>query len=78
MSGKVRSGGNIDKLRLLVEELEVVDMDSSGYKDKLNDIKSLVNEEIKLISKLKRPDNKLKHYESICTGILSIISEINL
>ena len=63
---------NLTKLRILVDELDK--SNDITYKETLIEIEFLIKEEISLISKLKKPDNKLKHYESICAGILTLIS----
>jgi hypothetical protein len=68
----------LNQLRTLVSELESSDENSDNYKDTLQKIESLIKEEITLIEKLKRSDNKVKHYENICTGILTIISSTNI
>jgi hypothetical protein len=69
---------NIIKLRALVDELETNDSSSDTYKEILHKIESLIKEEIILISRLKKPGNKLKHYENICAGILTMISSTNV
>lgn len=72
------SEDNITKLRILVDELEVTESNTDDYRQTLHEIEDLIKEEIKLISKMKRPDNKLKHYENICAGILTMISSTKL
>lgn len=69
---------NISKLRVLVQELENTENHTSGYSDIIYEIETLINAEIKEISKLKKPDNKIKHYENICAGILTIISSTRI
>lgn len=68
------SDENIKKLRVLVDELEMVESHTDEYKKTLHEIKELINQELKLISTLTRPDNKIKHYENICAGILGMIA----
>ena len=68
------SDDNIKKLRLLVDELESVESHTDEYKKTLYSIKTLINQELKLISTLTRADNKIKHYENICAGILGMIA----
>ena len=75
---RVNENDNISKLRVLVRELENTESNTDDYKNTLHKIESLIKEELKLISKLKRPDNKLKHYETMCSGILTMISGIKL
>jgi hypothetical protein len=75
---RVNESDNIGKLRVLVQELEKTESHTDDYKNTLHEIESLIKEELKLISKLKRPDNKLKHYETMCSGILTMISGIKL
>jgi hypothetical protein len=67
---------NLSKLRKLVDSLD--ESDSENYVGKLKIIKSLINDEVVLISKLRKSDNKLKHYENICNGILTIIASTKL
>lgn len=75
---KVTKEDNITKLRVLVDELERTDSNTENYKKTLHEIESLIKDELSLISKLKRPDNKLKHYENICAGILTLISSTKI
>lgn len=69
---------NITKLRVLVDELDRNSVDTEDYKKTLYEIESLIKEELSIISKMKMPNNKLKHYENICTGILSMIASTKL
>jgi hypothetical protein len=68
------SDDNIKKLRLLVDELDTIESHTDEYKKTLYSIKGLINQELKLISTLTRTDNKIKHYENICAGILGMIA----
>jgi hypothetical protein len=63
---------NLDKLRELINKLDKSDI--ILYGDTLCNIENLIKKEKKIINNLKRSDTKLKHYEDICSGILSIIS----
>jgi hypothetical protein len=65
---------NLEKLRLLVDELESQNIVSDDYHKTLKEIEKVIRDEKKVISKLKRPENKLQHYETICSTILSILS----
>ena len=67
------SKSNLKKLRSLVNELEKHEMYSSKYGGILKEIESAIKDERKIICKLKRSDSKIKHYESICENILTII-----
>ena len=70
---EVFTSSNLQKLKKLVDKLENHDKEDKEYDDILKKIQTLITSERKIISKLVRPDAKLKHYESICLGILSII-----
>lgn len=65
---------NLERLRVLVDTLESQKNDSKEYTCILNEIEDIIKEERKIISKLKKSDSKIKHYESICASILSVIS----
>jgi hypothetical protein len=69
---------NLEKLRMLVEELETQNVVSDEYHQTLKEIEKVIKEEKKIISKLKKPENKLQHYETICSTILSILSTTKL
>ena len=64
---------NLLKLKELVDELENHNKISTEYDIILQKIHSIITLERKVIQKLKRPDAKLKRYESLCTGILALI-----
>ena len=70
---EIKEQSNLQKLKQLVDELEGHDKVSNEYSNTLRNIATLIKEEKQIISKLKRSDAKLKHYESICSGILAII-----
>ena len=69
---------NLEKLRILVNTLESQKIDSKEYTIILNNIEGIINEEREIISKLKKSDVKIKHYETICSTILSVISATKL
>lgn len=69
---------NLEKLRMLVDQLESKNVVSDEYHHTLKEIERVIKDEKKIISKLKKPENKLQHYESICTTILSILSTTKL
>lgn len=71
---RMSNSENIYKLRKLVDELEGGNSNTPLYKETLHEIESLVKNEIKLISELKTINNKIKHYENVCAGILGMIS----
>lgn len=65
---------NLERLRVLVDTLESQKDDTKEYTCILNEIEGIIKEERKIISKLKKSDTKIKHYETICASILSVIS----
>jgi hypothetical protein len=65
---------NIEKLKLLVSELDKRDSLSEEYQTILKEIEKIIKEEKEIINKLKRSEVKVKHYESICAAILSLIA----
>ena len=65
---------NLERLRILVDTLESQKDDTKEYTCILNEIEGIIKEERKIISKLKKSDTKIKHYETICASILSVIS----
>jgi hypothetical protein len=69
---------NLEKLRMLVDRLESKNVVSEEYHQTLKEIEKIIKDEKKVISRLKKPENKLQHYETICTSILSILSTAKL
>jgi hypothetical protein len=69
---------NIIQLRHLIDELDKQDRLSDEYYKILNNIVRIINEEQTVICGLKGNENKIKHYESICKNILSIISSVKV
>ena len=65
---------NLEKLRNLVKELESNSIISDEYQQILKEIEKTIKDEKKVISRLRKPENKLQHYENICTTILSLLS----
>ena len=65
---------NLERLRVLVDILESQKDDTKEYTCILNEIEDIIKEERKIIGKLKKSDTKIKHYETICASILSVIS----
>jgi hypothetical protein len=59
---------------MLVDELENHNQKSDEYRLTISTIEKVIKDEKAVISKLIKSENKLVHYESICTAILSIIS----
>lgn len=78
MGYKIKESENIIQLRKLVDELDKQDKLSDEYHRILKDIEDVINDERNVISKLKRNDVKLQHYEGICKNILSIISSVRV
>jgi len=69
---------NLERLRVLVDILESQKDDTKEYTCILNEIEDIIKEERKIISKLKKSDTKIKHYETICASILSVISSTKI
>lgn len=69
---------NLEKLRILVDQLDSKNVISEEYHQTLKEIEKVIKDEKKIINKLKKTENKLQHYESICTTILSILSSTKL
>jgi len=69
---------NIVQLRHLIDELDKQDRMSDEYHKILNSIVQIINEEQNIICGLKGNEIKIKHYESICKNILSIISSVKV
>jgi hypothetical protein len=65
----MESSDNIKRLRELVDEL-----DQDKNHKTLNKIETIIKEERVIINKLKRSDVKIKHYETICSSIMALIS----
>lgn len=68
---------NLDKLKRLVDELETKE-EGEGYQHTLKEIEGVIKYENKIIKSLKKPENKLKHYESVCATILSLLATVKL
>ena len=68
---------NLMKLRELVKTLET-EVDDAVYDETLKKIESIIKEERSVIGGLKKDASKLRHYESICASILSVISATKL
>lgn len=69
---------NLERLRVLVDTLESQKDDTKEYTCILNEIEGIIKEERKIIGKLKKSDTKIKHYETICASILSVISSTKI
>lgn len=69
---------NLDRLRDLVEQLEKHEIYGVEYNDTVKEIERIIKEERKVICNLKRSDTKIKHYESICESILTLIGANSL
>ena len=67
---------NLEKLKILVEQLENNNVTSDEYRYVLKEIENVIKEEKKVICKLKKSESKLEHYETICASILSLISTV--
>ena len=66
---------NLQKLQILVEELETFGTSSKGYSTILLEIEKIIEKEKGIISNLVKSDNKISHYENICSTILSLIGK---
>ena len=71
-------GTNLQKLKILVDELEFLDTSDSDYTTILSQIEGIIQQERKIISNLERSEKKISHYENICSTILSLISKTKL
>ncbi len=75
---KYRNSNNLKELRVLVNELERSEKTPTKEQyQTLVDIKSIINNEQRVISDLDK-DSKVKRYENVCNTILSLISAVNL
>lgn len=75
---KYRNSNNLKELRVLVDELERSEKTPTKEQyQTLVDIKSIINDEQRVISDLDK-DSKVKRYENVCNTILSLISAVNL
>ena len=66
---------NLQKLKLLVDELETYELSDKNYSNILSNIVKIIEKERTIISKLVKNDKKINHYEKICSTILSLISK---
>jgi hypothetical protein len=69
---------NIERLKLLVSELDEKDSLSEEYQTTLKEIEKIIKEEKKVINQLKRSEVKLKHYETMCSAIMALIATTKL
>ena len=65
---------NLEKLRSLVTQLEQQNQVEPPYTRTLTQIEKVIKEEKKIIGNLKKDESKIKHYEMICSSIMSLIS----
>ena len=65
----MESSDNIKKLHDLIDQLDDIKNHST-----LNEIEKIIKEERKIIDKSKQPTTKIKHYETICSSIMTLIS----
>jgi len=70
---KVQQNDNLKKLKELVDSLDN-ELHHKEYNLILKDIEKIIKEEKKIINKLQKSDAKLRHYEIICSSILSLIA----
>jgi len=66
---------NLQKLKILVDELEALNLGDDGYTSILSDIEKIIEKERTIISNLVKSDKKINHYEKICSTILSLIGK---
>jgi hypothetical protein len=69
---------NLDKLRDLIQQMELQPFASTPYSHSLNEIQKVISSELKIINNLKQSDSKIKHYETICRNVLAIISSAHI
>lgn len=65
---------NLEKLRVLVDHLETQEFPGAGYSGTLSEIKKVIEDEQKVIKNLTRADSKIKHYETICSTIMALVT----
>lgn len=66
---------NLQKLKILVDELESLSDEDKVYPNVLSEIEKIIQKERTIISNLVKSDNKINHYEKICSTILSLIGK---
>ena len=69
---------NLQQIRKLVDVLEAKHPNDVGYTNTLSDIQRVIDDEQEIINGLKQPKAKIRHYESICTTIVGILSKVSL
>ena len=74
-SSEGMSKTNLQKLKILVDELETYELSDKNYSNILSNIVKIIEKERAIISKLVKSDKKINHYEKICSAILSLISK---
>jgi hypothetical protein len=67
---------NLQQIRKLVDVLEANPQSGTKYTGTLNDIQTVIDDELKIIDGLKQSKAKIRHYESICTAIVGILSKV--
>ena len=68
----IEPNNNLSKLRTLIDKLDKNDVEL--YDELLSKIVRLITDESEKINKLKKADVKLKRYEDMYSGIMSLIS----
>lgn len=66
---------NLQKLKILVDELESLSDEDKVYSNVLSEIEKIIQKERTIISNLVKSDKKINHYEKICSTILSLIGK---
>ena len=69
---------NLQQIRKLVDVLEANHFSDQRYTDTLSDIQQVIDNEQEIINGLKQPKAKIRHYESICTSIIGILSKVSI
>jgi hypothetical protein len=69
---------NLQQIRKLVDVLEANHSSDDGYTNTLSDIQRVIDNEQEIISNLKQPKAKIRHYESICATIIGILSKVSI
>lgn len=75
---EMNDSSNLDKIRELIQQMELQTFASTPYSHSLNEIQQVISSELKIINNLKQSDSKIKHYEAICRNVLAIISSAHI
>jgi hypothetical protein len=78
MQEETKTTTNLQQIRNLVDKLEAQVPRGTDYSNTMVEIKKVIENEQKIINKLKQPSAKLKHYESICNSIVGILANVSV